>query len=275
MKFELILIVFFVLALSFSIFYPSSIEMGSGQTVLQISSFLLAIFLGFSISDRHKRIDELRENDSRERANLILLYRLSSIFGNNFKRLIRNQIDKYLQVTLDYEIWDYYKTENEFRQLNKTVLSVKVKNNKQSQIFGNIIPNILMGIENSRNQTISLIDDRLSIFEWSAFLLLSSIIVYSLVLMNASLTTITVLSFPFALLLLLLYRLDRLAWKEEIRIFEPYQRTFEIIGLLRYYPDELIKSGRVRKHIGKTYRIATYPKSYPDMHGKKIKIVKG
>jgi len=42
---------------------------------------------------------------------------------------------------------------------------------------------------------------------------------------------------------------------------------------MRYYHEDLIKQGRVKKHKGKTYRVGIFPRPYPDLTGKKIKVV--
>lgn len=43
------------------------------------------------------------------------------------------------------------------------------------------------------------------------------------------------------------------------------------MGLLSYYPDPAIKSGRIKPLKGKV-RVAYYPNKYPSMKGKEVKI---
>lgn len=269
--------VLFLLIVAFLFFLKLNESSNILNLLLTISTFLLGIFLAFAVSERQNRIERIRENDSKERGMLESLYYLSAIFGQKTQKRIADIIDDYLTSTLDYYIWDYYKTEKDFSEIMKTIESLNPKTRKQEEVFGSMLT-LLTDIEQTRNQSIAIIDDKLATFEWVILLLLSGTIIASTFLIpeKSILSTIIfgVIDFAILLLLLFLNNLDNLSWKEEERIFEPYQRTFETIGKLRYYPDGVIERGRVKLHKGKTYRIASYPKPYPDMRGKKVKIIK-
>jgi len=199
------------------------------------------------------------------------------IFGKKAQTTIKTKIDAYLMATMDYTIWDYSKTEKHFKDLVKTVISLELKSKAHVEAY-NSFAGIIKDLWTSRKQTISLIEDRLSKIEWLVFFVLSGIIVFSLLLIGTTalqgIIIVILTTFTIILLLTLLYRLDNLTWKEEARIFEPYQQTFESVGLMRYYHEDLIKQGRVKKHKGKFYRIGVFPRPYPDLTGKKIKVVK-
>ena len=276
--FDIVLGLLFILVIGIAIFYPLTKNETLASTSLGVSTFLFGVFIAFSISDRHDRINSIRENDSIERGSLESLYNLLIVFGKNVPKKLTKKIDEYLMATLDYTIWDYNKTDKQFKNLVKVVTSLKVKNEGQAATY-NSVGGIISGLTNARKKTISLIDERLSKLEWIVLFILGGVIVFSLLLIGTTtLQTVLVvllITFTIMLLLVVLYRLDNLSWKEEVRIFEPYQQTFESIGLLRYYPEDVIKEGRVKKHKGKTYRSATYTNPYPDMKGKKVKIVKG
>jgi len=246
-------------------------------TILGVSTFLFGIFLAFSLSDRHNRIDQIRENDSGERSQMIFLFDTSKIFGKVFQKRLQNAIDKYIMATLDYKIWDYEKTEKEYKKVVEVALSAKLRDKKDASFFSYFIE-ATNNLGMARKHTIGLISDRLSVFEWTTFFLFSVVIVGSLVLLNlgtiVSIIIIAIISFSIILLLSFLYDLDNLSWKEEIRIFEPYAKTFESIGLLRYYPEALIKQRRVNLHKGKKCRIGVFPHPYPNLKGKKIKLIK-
>lgn len=248
------------------------------SSVLGITTFLFGIFVGFSMSDRRKRLDDIMKNDASERAALVFLYNMSKVYGNPVAEKVKHAIDHYLMATLDYRIWDYHKTEKYFDHMFEILLGLKPNNKRQYDVFDNIL-SIPGDIANHRKHTIALIGDRLSKFEWSVFLLFSGIIISSLLVINTGTSTsiaiVTVLSMAIVLLIVLLYKLDTLEWKKEARIFEPYQKTFEALGLMRYYPEELIRLGKVRNHKNRTYRLGVFPRPYPDLSGKKIKIVKG
>lgn len=275
--FKAILFILFVIIFLITIFFPLNREESLVSMILTVSTFLFGVFIAFSLSDRQTRIDKIRENDSMERASLETLYSLMIVYGVQTQKTIREKIDNYLMATLDHTIWDYYKTEKEFKDLSTSVAFAKTNNGKKIGLFQNMV-GLVTTMSNAREQTISLIDDKLSKLEWFVFSTLSCIIILSLLLINTgsiiSIIMVTLLSLSVLLVLLLLHSLDSLIWKEEVRIFEPYQRTFEAVDLIRYYPLDVIKAGRVMLYKGKNYRVATFPNPYPNMDDKKIEIIR-
>ena len=63
-----------------------------------------------------------------------------------------------------------------------------------------------------------------------------------------------------------------LGWKKEVRIFAPYQKTFEAIGNMRYFPESLMGNKKVKKIAGDKYRVGHFPNPYPNFEGKDIKV---
>lgn len=275
---DFILILIAVIAIIIAkVFNPFHVDQGVIDAILIVATFFFGIFISFAISDREKRLDSIRENDSEERTSLTSLFHFSRNFGRETESRIKNGIDKYLMATLDYEIWDYDKTEKEFHELFADVTSIK-PGDEREKLMCDKMYDLLIKIDSSRKQTISLIGERLSKTEWFTFALLSLVIIIPILLISTEtvLSTIIciVLSFSVVLILALLRKLDSLEWKEEERIFEPYEKTFESIGLMRYYPNDIIRSGKVRMHKNHDFRLASYPNAYPDMSGKLIRIVK-
>ncbi len=274
--FSIALFVAFLISLVIIIFFSVNEINIFYTTILGVSSFLLGIFIAFSISDRHKRIDELRENDSIERAELISLHNFAETFGKEKLKEIKNSIDEYLMATMDYIIWDYYRTEPDFKKIVNAVGSIEPKNDKQIQVFSKML-DIINTIAIARNKTIGILQDRLSKFEWSIFILLSTLIIVPLLFINMgsilSKTMVGILLLSIFLMLNFLNSLDNLSWKEESRIFEPYQQTFEAIGLMRYYPDALIVQKRAKNYSKYSYRMGVSPRPYPDISGRKIEII--
>jgi len=246
---------------------------------LSVATFLFGIFIGFSISDRHARIEKVRANDSSERSEMVSVYKSALIFGKNIQKKIQQRLDQYLMLTLDYRIWDFYKTEKEFEAFAKEVLSIKapVNNSKKAVAYYEMSKRV-NNMRDLRGETAEIINERLSPSEWIILGFLGLAILSSLVLIGnktiSSFLLVTGLSGAVIFLTYFLYSLDSLSWKKEARIFEPYEQTFESIGLMRYYPKDLIREGRVRKHKGKSYRMGIFPKPYPDLSGKKIEIVR-
>ncbi|MEI6144496.1 MAG: hypothetical protein WCP91_02775 [Candidatus Berkelbacteria bacterium] len=273
--------VFYIVALIVIIIFALNADLHRYSTffatILGVSTFLFGIFISFSISDRRMRIDKIRENDSEERSQLISIYSSAKAIDKDFSEKVTDSLDKYLMATLDYKIWDYYLTQKEYDDLFQTITKYEPESNQAKAMFGSMVTS-LTKILSCRKSTIGLIDDRLSAFEWLVSAFLSLVIFVCLTAVNSgaavSIGVILFLSIALFLVLTLLYSLDDLSWKEEERIFEPYSKTFESIGLMRYYPDALILQKRVKKHIGKEYRVGVLPKPYPDLSEKKIEVVK-
>ncbi len=266
-----------LLILIVSIFFPFSSESILLTTIIGVVTFLFGIFISFSISDRYNRLNRIYELDSVERSKLILMYRVSSIFGEKTQLELQAKIDKYLTRNLDYKIFDYYKTEKEFDEIIDYIKSFELTTNKQQSVYESIL-GMLSDISNARVECISLIGEKLSKIEWLVFLLFSSIIAVCLILINTgvfvSIFIISILLLSLVLLLGLLYSLDNLSWKEEERTFEPYSKTFEAMNLLRYYPKDVIDNNLVYPPEDKDYRVAIFPNPYPDFSNMKIEIVK-
>lgn len=276
--FKILLTVFvFAILLFLLIFFPVGQDNSLINTVLGITTFLFGIFISFSISDRYNRLNKIYELDSVERSKLILLCRVSSIFGTEVQDKFKIKIDKYLTRNLDYKVWDYYKTEPEFDAIIDFVKSLDLKTNKQQSTYESML-SMLSDVSNARVECISLIGEKLAKIEWLVFLIFAIVIAGCLIIINTgaiiAIFIVFVLILSLILLLGLLFSLDNLSWKEEKRTFEPYAKTFEAIGLLRYYPKEVIDSGRVKPPLDKDYRLAVYTKPYPDFTGMKVEIIK-
>src|SRR3989338_481380 len=274
-KIQVVFVLFIVVVVGIIVFFPFNNQSELITIILSVATFLFGIFVAFSISDRNKRMEKIRTNDSHERSNLVNIYSLSKTLGKKISERIRKKIDEYLMATLDYKIWDFYKTEKEFNALFDLTMSIKTKNKPQMEEIIERLEDIRL----SRGETAEVINERLSKFEWVITVFLCLVALICLILINpGTLISIILLSGLSAAVIFsvyFLYSLDNLSWKEETIIFEPYAQTFESLGLLRYYPEDLITFGKVKKHMGKKYRLGVFPKSYQDFSGKKIKIVKG
>lgn len=271
------LILFFSIGASFGmiLFFPLNVQSDVIKIILSVATFLFGIFVAFSINDRNSRMEKIRANDAAERSNLVTIYNLSKRFGKKISERIKKKIDEYLMATLDYRIWDFYKTEKQFNALFDLIVAMKAKDKFRLQEIINRIDDMRL----SRGETAEIINERLSKFEWMITVFLCLVILICLILINPgtliSKILLGSLSIAVIFIVYFLYSLDSLSWKAESRIFEPYAQTFESIGLLRYYPEDLILTGKVQKHKGKKYRLGVFPNTYPNFFGKKIKVIKG
>ena len=276
-KITVILIAAFVGILLLNVFYPKKIESTFLTVIISIATFLFGIFISFSIADRHGRINELRSNDSLERGYLILLHKYAGVFGKNYQNRMAELIDHYLMSTLDYEIQDFHKNEPFLDKIYDHIIGAPITNDKQKIVYSEFLDCFSIIVE-SRRKTIALITDRLSRFEWLVAVFLPFIILLSAILTETHSLIVAIISSILSVMILnitlFLYTLDNLSWKEEKRIFEPYQQTFEAIGKHRYYSESLILQKRVKIHKGKTYRVGRFGnKPYPDFSNKKIEVI--
>jgi len=271
-----ILIASFAFLFLLNLFYPRKIDEPFVPLILSITTFLFSIFVSFSISDRHKRLEELRENDSIERSQLTLLHYHAQVFGKDFQQKMDNAIDNYLMAILDHKIWDFHKTENYVKEIHAVIISVKPTNDIQKTTYGALLARF-SDLLTARRKTIGIIPERLSKFEWFVATVLPLLILASIVLIETNSLVISIISSLLGIMIvhimLFLFMLDNFSWKEEQRIFEPYQKTFEDIEKLRYYPEILMREKRVKNYKGKKYRVGIFPNSYPNMSGKEIKII--
>ncbi len=247
------------------------------STILGVATFLFGLFMAFSISDRGQRIDQIREQDSEERANLLLLAYHAESADRRFHKELLRFVDRYLMATLDYKIQDYGETSKQYLELFRKTTSFRPKGSQQSSAYSNML-SAINEIGVARKKTISLIVDKLSNLEWGVLVFLSAVITISLLSLNSgtfvSIAITTILIVSLAAIFLLLYQLDSLKWKEETRIFEPYQKTFESLGLMRYYPDDIVGRNRTKLHKAKVYRLGMFSRPYPDFSKKRIVIVR-
>lgn len=268
---KFICLAIFLLITSIATFIPFQVELSNLGLSLTATAVLFSIFAAFSITERLSRIDKIRENDSNERSSLIMLNNVAMTEPKESRSKIHNLIEAYLIATMDYSIWDYYMTYSEYSSLAKYIMSLR--NSKNYDRMQDLLDRTL----SSREQTVSLISDRLSGYEWAVYIILGFAVVLPFILNNdgsfMSVFLVSIITFSVLLIMYFLYKLDSLEWKKEIRIIEPYQKTFEAIGAPRYYPDALFAQMTLGQFKSGQYRIAHYNKPYPDQSDKNIELL--
>ncbi len=278
--FNITLSVIFIIILNFAIFFPLHVENSLVELILLATPVAFAIFIGFSMEDRKDRLDKIRENDSIERSTLEFIYRFSALYNKENHTELVEAIDQYLMGTLDNTIWNYSKTQPQFNNLILKIISIgRKENDKEAYSIDTVGNSDTVGkMLEAREQSINLIADRLSGFEWLLYAFLSLGVVLPFLIVNdgsvVSVLLIICLTLIVLLLLRLLYIFDSLSWKEEIRIFEPYQKTFEAIGKPRYYPEILLQTKRIRNLPEVPYRVGSYTLDHTNgVINKSVKVV--
>jgi hypothetical protein len=263
----------FLVIILFAIKFPLHRDSGLLDLALLVTPVLFSIFVAFSISERLSRVDKIRENDSEERASLIMLNTISRLLPNEKHKHINELIDTYLIATMDYVITDYYKTYANYEDIAEYLLTINKVGIDQE------LRQLLEKILRAREQTVSLISDRLSSFEWTVYSVLGIGVILPFLVVNTgtflAVLLIGILTTSVLLILFFLYKLDSISWKRSIRIIEPYQKTFESIGQSRYFPELLLSDRSIKKLAGVNYRVGHFPHPYPDLSGKDIEYVNG
>jgi hypothetical protein len=270
--FKIYAVIAFIIIIGVAIAFPFGAEGGIYELSLLVTPVLFAIFIAFSISERLSRIDKIRENDSIERSSLeSLVSYIKAVSPENHEE-VQRLVDEYLMATLDYNIEDYYKTRAYYEKISQKLYSIK--DEKVSDFSVDILGKIL----EAREQTVTLISDSMSHFEWLIYCILGTSVLLPYIMTNTgailNVGFIVLITSSVLLLLSFLDKLDTLEWKREIRIFAPYQKTFEAIGSMRYFPQSLMGSAKVKKIAGDSYRIGHFPSPYPNFEGKTVEVYK-
>lgn len=266
-------IALFLIVVFVAVKYPLRKDNGVLDLTLLVTPVLFSIFVAFSISERLSRVDRIRENDSNERSSLILIDTISSLLPIDKHHHIKKLIDEYLMATMDYKMSDYQLTYINYRKLAEYLLKLQNIESERDREFHQLVEKML----SAREQTVSLISDKLSKFEWLVYTVLAIGVVLPFLIVNSgtflSVLLISILSASVLVILFFLYKLDSINWKRSIRIIEPYQKTFEVMGLKRYFPEALLSDKYIRRLTGNDYRVGHFANPYPDLSDKKIEYV--
>ena len=269
------LIAFFVFAL-ISFLTPNLVPNNSIQTLFSVSSFLFGIFTAFSITNRHDRLNKIKEILRENDAIFLFCYQSSSIFSIKVQKEIQSLIDKNLTDQIDYYLTDFRHSNTSFISLLTYIINLKPKTKAQEIVYGKMV-DLLGDMSKNRKQVETLVQSRMPEFEWLSLIILGIIIIFCIFYTNDGqlfvATASTLLATTVVVLLLIIRDLDTLKWKENNWIWTQLNDLFYEINLLPYYPKNLIKSGRVKLEKNQTIRLSTCPNKYPDMTGKVVEII--
>lgn len=248
------------------------------KTFLSVSSFFFGIFLAFATSNCHSRYSKIIDNLKNEEATFLFCYYSAKSLGKSSQERIRDLIDQCLTTEIDYKLVDYKKTAKPTENLLSYVQSLQPENAKEEQACNKIL-DLLKDILITRKQTEVAISQPLSHLEWFTVIGLLMAIIGSILYINSgsalSIITAILITSVALLLVFVLQDIDRIAWKEQGIIWESVGDTFIKMGLLPYFPDKPLLSGKVdlsRFEDGQKFRVAVYSKPYPNME-KDIKLL--
>ncbi len=265
--------------LLFQVVEPAD-DQESIEVLLSISTFLFAIVFGFLFSNRYSRYTTLKNYLLTDDARLLNIYQASKVFGKKQMEKCRGVIDAYLVAQLDYKLEDYHYTTPTLLDLQAYIFSLKPRTNTQQLLHGRMIELVEPILESDRF-IVNATGSRMKAYEWGSLLLLGLILEICITLMPHETLFLQLmfglLATSVVLLLLVLRRLDLLQWGRSGWTWKPLIRLFHEIGSIPYFPEPIVRSGFVPRSLIKSlkkYRLATYTNLYPDIPGKKVKVVK-
>lgn len=245
--------------------------------LISVCTFLFSAVTISAINDRQKRMASIRDQNSIVRSMLIQLYFISSVWGEKKQKEVKELIDAYLISIFMFRVEDQQLTDPYFAKLYETALKLDIKEPRYASAYGslNIVFNQLI---KARQDLVALIQDSLSHIELLISAFLGGIIITSLLVLNTgslvSILIVSSLACAVIFLLNLAFSLDKLDYRYEQRIVEPYQKTFEELGLMRYYPREFIDDKRVTLVPDDApYRIGTFSSPYPNTEGFSVDVI--
>ena len=247
------------------------------KTLLGTTTFMFGVIVAFFISQSTSRLNALGDVLNSDDANMVKIYRMARIFGKQVQNKVRNLLDEYLIAQIDYYLEDYEYSGKAFERLCHGTVSIKPNDTTEQSEAYKILLELVNDCQENRTKVISLVKRKLLASEWVITLTLMSIILFSIFYLNdgaaISIIISVLLATAMATILLVLEDLNSLRWKEHSWIWVSLRRTFLDVGLLPYYPNDIIKKGRAKVEKGDRIRVAYYSRPYPDMRGKKIKSI--
>ena len=277
-----ILIIFFITAfLTAKTFNFGELDDTIKYTLTSIS-FVFGVILAFSIANRQRRLEVIRQKLREQDAVILDIYNLAKIFDNNVLKSIREKLDNLLISQLDYKLRDFDKSsKEEMNELYEIIKNINTKNSLQNDVKNRILFDRLRELLRIQKEVNYQINNKMLSIEWASLILFGSIIiVYLLFYFNNgrlfSIITLAFIATGYFLLLLILYEFDGLRWQENNWIWVPITRLFIELDLIPYYPALLIKQKKVNleeiKDITNKIRLVNYPNFYPNFSGKKVQI---
>ncbi|OGY88009.1 MAG: hypothetical protein A2319_02185 [Candidatus Kerfeldbacteria bacterium RIFOXYB2_FULL_38_14] len=214
--------------------------------MLTVSTFLFAILAGFYISRLNSRYSEIRELISNEDAYFFTLFKTAKVYGEKFTNKIIDVIDKYYIVSFENKLDNYYKSTAPYLENIYAVL-YEIKEKSDESTYAGML-SILLSIETVRNKNSVIAKEKITKSQWLVLIGLTIIILLCLFYVNTNQiffqALVIIISAVLILILLTIRDLQNLRLGGKIiPVLESGQEVLESMGKLRYYNQQLIKSG--------------------------------
>jgi hypothetical protein len=246
------------------------------KTELAATSFLFAILLAFTITNRQTRLETIRRSLRKADTILLNIYLSASVLGKKTKDECRKKIDDYLIATIDYKLVDHEKSVGELINLFNFIINIDTKKSMvKDELFEDI-----KELNHVHKEVSHWANEKMHPIKIIILIALVIIMIFSCYYLSdnslIAIIIIPIISTVFVMLLLIIRDLNSLKWQEKYWIWIPLIDLFNELDLPPYLPDWLFNNKRLSYNDVKglkKYRFAICPYPYPDMR-KTIKIVK-
>ena len=232
-------VILIVWLIKFYFKFPSA-DIDIINIILTLSSILFGFLAGFFISELWTRYTEIRSLQGMFSSDSLNMIKCAEHFYNNknFKKEFRGSVEA-AAVANEIVEWDEGQLCLPYvRAVGDTFKLITIKNQKDAVYFEKLIDGY-DGFVESTVRLDMLGKERLFSSEWVIISLLSLVMAFSVLFLDASnfFSKVIVLTFPviITLALSIIYDLDTLMWSKETISLEPNAKLFDAIGVRRVY----------------------------------------
>lgn len=229
-------------------FVPEQLEFQRIDVVLTASTFLFAIIAGFYLSRLNSRYDLMRDIIAKEDVLWLTLYQQSRVYRDPFNTKLADLIDHYYITAFDYPLGTSYKaTTQTYLEIYRLLEKTPFDTNDRDGILLDDTYTLLKEIEEVRNHSSVIYNERLDKGQWAILVVLAFLIGACLFLLASSsgfMALAFALLVPTMVLFLLVMRdLQNFRLGGKVLLGESGQEVLEAIGKPRYYNATLLEDG--------------------------------
>lgn len=253
-----------------AIFIPNNLDLPQVETVLTASTFLFAIIAGFYLSRLNSRYDLMRDIIAKEDVLWLSLFQQSRVYKEPFNTQLADLIDNYYITAFDYPLGTSYKaTTNTYLNAYRLLEATPFKAEERDGILLDDTYTLLKEIEEARNHSSVIYQERLDKGQWTILMILAFLIGTCLFLLASAsgfMTMAFALLVPTLVLFLLVMRdLQNFRLGGTVLLGESGQEVLEVIGKPRYYNAALIDDGAFKvPDFVTTYRLGVHEPGSPE-----------
>ena len=275
MKFASKIVLIFVLFIGISFIFPV-INLQGIDPLLTSATFLFSVLYGFEISVVINNFSQLKTQIATENAGILSIFHLSQIIGGDTAKAVDEKVENYLLSAIDYPLSEHLKTDKDFFQIFKPLLTLSDVGGDQKNQALQYMNEGIYYIPQARNQVAEVAPKFVDSSVWTMLITLAMVLLGILFVGRGvdifSKLTVAIFSTTVVGSLFLLDEIDSNRIQEEHLEYGVFNDTLQSIGKLPYYPDFAVKQGVVRLPKNKSYRIGHFPK-YPSLEGREVELV--